>query len=304
MARKLACRSNFKFVLLIAVALSFSGCRVQLWDPTWFGLPQKVEEAPAPPSIPEGSKRAAASNAEILSEMYQVIFLVSPKNVPDFGAYLDTLNQGASLEGIYNGFVNSAQYRQFEKQYQGSGGQALKVFSQEMALLEKEFKIPTIFSFEDAKPLASPLYPKGDPSHSSQAEEVRVIEYQKKRLSERTAARKAAAGKAQGAEELEKIFKTASIYTLKRYLASQALRVIRQKSTQANKSPEILAQWYSHWVAHLVKNRKVDFGLELRNRPEEEFHFKWAMEADTDILTWEVLNRVHRLLNVANQNQK
>ncbi len=123
-------------------------------------------------------------------------------------------------------------------------------------------------------------------------------------MSERTAARKAAAGKAQGAEELEKIFKTASIYTLKRYLASQALRVIRQKSTQANKSPEILAQWYSHWVTHLVKDRKVDFGLELRNRPEEEFHFKWAMEADTDILTWEVLNRVHRLLNVANQNQK
>ena len=67
--------------------------------------------------------------------------------------------------------------------------------------------------------------------------------------------------------------------------------------------PEKMALWYSRWVVHMA-SRNVDFGVALRNKPDEAFHYKWALTAAEDRLKWEVLNRVHRVLNEANRQKQ
>jgi hypothetical protein len=50
-----------------------------------------------------------------------------------------------------------------------------------------------------------------------------------------------------------------------------------------------------------MTQRNVDFGVALRNKADEAFHLKWATEVSEDQIIWEVLNRLHRVLNDANK---
>jgi hypothetical protein len=92
-----------------------------------------------------------------------------------------------------------------------------------------------------------------------------------------------------------KVFVGASIFTLKRVLCDEAMKVIASK----NQYREKLGIWYSKWVGHMAQYH-IDFGIGLRNQSDEDFHYQWAMKTSDDRIIWEVLNRLHRLLNEFN----
>ncbi|MGK5082413.1 hypothetical protein WDW37_03830 [Bdellovibrionota bacterium FG-1] len=208
--------------------------------------------------------KMAKANAELLQEVYRIVFMHDPKDRSEFGSLVDSLNQGASFEGIYNGFVHSTEYRKVEMTNTGSSPEALKLFGEELALLEMELPKPIEFD-------------------SSQGEVNRAAEVNGSATPVDAKAL---------ADRYTKQFVGASIYTLKRILGDEALRVMSVK----REYPEKMAHWYSQWVIHMV-SRGVDFGVSLRNSPDEQFHYKWALSASEDRVKWEVLNRLHRLIN-------
>src|SRR5581483_2838831 len=87
-------------------------------------------------------------------------------------------------------------------------------------------------------------------------------------------------------------FSGSSLFRLKRVLGEEALKLV----WQLRKSPEDLALWYANWVTHMAE-KKINFGLVLRNKPDEKFHYQWAMHTPVDRIEWEILNRYHRMLN-------
>ena len=205
-------------------------------------------------AIDSPSARNAKANAELLQEVLRVVFIQDPKDRSQFGNLVDTLNQGASFEGLYNGFTHSTEYRKLEMAHAGASPEALKAFGEEFAWLETE--------------LPSPSEASGSPN-------VDVASL---------------------SDKYSRQFVGTSIFTLKRVLGDEALKVMTVKKEY----PEKMALWYSHWVVRLA-GRGVDFGIPLRNQADERFHYNWALGATEDRIKWEVLNRIHRVLNEANQ---
>lgn len=224
------------------------------------------------------------ANSELLREMMKVVYDREPKDPAEFGTYLNALNQGASLEGVYNGFTHSSVYRKYEIGNPGHSQEALKFFSEELAAIQGELKTPSTFSEKAARPLAVPVQPGIDPGSSTSGDTPNASSVKKDRKEQ--------------IEEYAKKFKDASIYTLKRVLADEVLKLIDEKAA----TPELLAAWYGSWVVRM-SGRKVDFGLDLRNRPDESFHRQFALKAPRDRLQWETLNRVHRIFNEANRKK-
>lgn len=217
--------------------------------------------------------QAAQENAELLQEIYKVVTLSDPRSRSEFGNWVDSMNQGASLEGVYNGFTHSSEYRKLEATGPGASPDALKVFGTELAQLTLELPEPT--RFIDASGETVPLrtgfeWPKGQ--ETPQPPDLTLL-----------------------ASEYSAQFVGATIFTLKRVIGDEALKVIEAKYEYSEK----FAFWYSKWVVRLC-SYSVNYGLELRSRPDEAFHYQWAAKASRDRLTWEVLNRLHRLLNEAN----
>jgi hypothetical protein len=259
----------------------------------------RPSETPAPGSTApmsdqeyaSAAARNAKANAEILHEMLQVIFMKEPRDRGEFGNWADTLNQGASLEGVYNGLTHSGEYRKLESIHTGASPEAVRVFAEELALLELELPIPTEFDSSSA----SPLPVLGIPDSVQRGSDSSVGR-------DRPSLDRVTASPSPGPEpkvlaaKYLSQFIGASIFTLKRVLSDEALKVIAAKLEYREK----LALWYSKWVVRLAQ-RNVDFGISLRNKPDEAFHFKWALESTDDRVKWEVLNRIHRLLNEANR---
>ena len=230
----------------------------------------------------------AKANAELLKEMYSVVFMQDPKDRSTFGNIVDSLNQGASLEGIYNGFTHSTEYRKLETGKSSASPDAVKIFSEELAQLESELPDPTHFSEKSAQPLPPPLIPDG-----SSAPTTHEIEFTGADESPRPF------NQQEMAARYEKHFIGASIFTLKRVIGDEALKTMAAKKDFREK----FATWFSRNVVRLSA-RNVDFGLALRNNPDEAFHYKWALSATDDRLQWEILNRLHRLLNDANRQKQ
>ena len=221
----------------------------------------------------------ARENSELLSEMMKVVFDekdVDSKN--DFGNLVHTLNQGASLEGIYRGLTMGSKYRALETNAQAASPMELKAFAIEMAELQDSMKSPSVFSSEDAKKAPSIDYPDGSAT----------VVFAKPESQEITKKR----DKADVRNELLQTFIGASGYTLKRTIGEEALKKIDEVKDDSGD----LAQWYAHFVMRLADS-KVDFGLEQRNKPDFDFHFKFAQRMALDRVKWEVLNRYHRYLN-------
>jgi hypothetical protein len=267
-----------------------------LWG-SFTGQPAPAAKPSAVPSSPstEGSiseggfssvaARNAKANSELFHEMFSVVFMREPKDRSEFGIWVDTLNQGASLEGVHNGLVKSADYRNLESKGTASV-EALKVFSEELAELELELPTPTVFDPLSAAPSPT-VSPSPSPLHEHAEAPVPVL------LPPHEVSARALT------EQYKHLFVGGSIYLLKRTLADEALRVIASKGEFKEKR----ALWYSKWVVHMTA-RHVDFGVSLRNKPDEAFHYKWAIEAAADRLSWEVLNRLHRVLNEANREKQ
>jgi hypothetical protein len=255
---------------------------------------------PVPPSpqpsdslLSSPNARNAKANAELLQEVFRVVYVREPTNRTEFGSMVDSLNQGASFEGVYNGFSHSSAYRGLEIATVGASPEALKAFGEELAVLEVELPAPAEFDHAATRPLAMPVQPGAEgvgPDSPAKGSGVAVIEYGK------PVASSAPLGVAQLAARYSQQFMGSSIYTLKRVLGDEALKVITLK----HEYPEKLAQWYSKWAGRMA-TRKVDFGIALRNSPDEAFHYQWAIHATEDRIKWEVLNRLHRVLNDANR---
>ncbi|MGK5089242.1 hypothetical protein WDW86_16960 [Bdellovibrionota bacterium FG-2] len=227
---------------------------------------------------------------ELVTEMVRVVLERNPAEYSDpreteaFMGSVQSMIQGASLEGLYNGFIHSSSYRRLEVAYPGATPEALDVFADELAYLELEFPEPAVFGDAAAKPLivlsAAELESSGAADKGADKEAV----------STRESRRIFATLKA----EYKKVFSKASVFTMKRVLGDEALRVISEK----RKVPGGLVAWYPRWAARLAL-RKVDFGIPSRNELSEEFHHAWVTHVSDDQLSWEVLNRLHRLMGGA-----
>lgn len=270
---------------------------VSLWlKPTSPG----VESAPSGQPSPNGTDqefasmaaRNAKANAEILHEMFVVVSMREPRDRSEFGNWADTLNQGASLEGVYNGLTHSGDYRKLEAIHTGATPEAVRVFGEELANLELELPTMTEFDGNSASPL--PILGSVDPVSDS---------HEMKNAPSANGLIAATPSPKPDPKVLSdrytKQFIGASIYTLKRVLGDEALKVVASKIQLREK----LALWYSKWVSRMAQ-RNVDFGVALRNKPDEAFHFKWVMESADDRVKWEVLNRIHRVLNEANKTKQ
>lgn len=213
-----------------------------------------------------GAPPVHSPHSELISEMYRVVLLKEPE-ASTFWELVNAMSQGASIEGIYNGLTHSAQYRQLEMTDQAISSSSLKIFAELLEDLEAELPIRTEFDGSAAQPLELLL-----------PDQLSSIEKGSRRFSQ--------------PQDFKKIFASASFFTLKRVLGDEAIKVIAIKSSDSH----FLASWYSHWVSKMAA-RQVDFGLQLRNDSNQQFHDRWALGASEDRLKWEVLNRIHRVLN-------
>lgn len=299
MAENSRFRSEARFLLTLALPallapLAFSGCEA----PTRSWLLEHFEayrtaQAPTPSARPPSplpsesvTARQVRANAELLQEMLSVVTLKAPVDASRFGNIVDTMNQGASLEGIYNGLVHSADYRGQEEGYFGSSAEALDAFAVQLAYVEAAFPKPREFDGSATHPLAMI-----DPTDLSPSQSLEPVM--------RLPAESAKDVKAL-AIAYRKHFAGASVYILKRVLADEALRLIALKQTEG---PKALQEWYGEFVERAAE-LKVDFGLPLRSRADRAWHVKWAETAGMDRLEWEVLNRLHRIVNAGETKRK
>ena len=239
------------------------------------------------------------SNATFLEELHGVVSRTEPHgNDQKFSEFLNALDQGASFEGIYNSFVHSAEYRQIEIAKPGCSPKGLRTFSVELARVELELKEITQFDEKSAGTLAYAVQ-IGPTDGSADVEQDGTVSF-----------RKTAAISATPPVQVKPtvdgltlrymgLFKDSSLYTMKRILGDEALKLVEQKKTQ----PEVLATWYSKWASNMTVYG-VDFGHPLRNKQDPTFHYRWAEDNllndrtfGIERVKWEILNRVHRLLN-------
>jgi len=242
-----------------------------------------ASRVPSLEELAQSAAKRAQQNAEFLQEMFRVVLLKEPQASPEFSGLLDSLNQGATFEGVYNGLTHSSAYRDVETASPSASPETLKAFSEELAALELELKERTLFDSRSGKPLARMEQPTGQESGDLPAGVS----------AEAMAPQRAAATAPALSAEYMKVFVGASTYTLKRVLGDEAIKLISVKG--AGRAD--LVEWYVKFVTRLA-DRKVDFGLDLRNKVDLDFHRNWAMTASVDKLQWEVLNRLHRVLNV------
>lgn len=283
--------SVFKFAVASALVLASVSC-------SKFAPP-----APKPLTEAEIASKKTQANAEILQEMIRVVLLREPSDKANFSGFVDTMNQGLSIEGLYNGFTLSSDYRDLETRSGVASGQALTVFVEELALLERDLPQATEFDERSALPMPKPVQPgEGDAAPAlDNGGFARELSFPGAKASVVPVGGTVAMATgtpnppAITREGGMAVFGRASILTLKRVLGFEALKVIRAKKTD----PVLLVHWYGKFAARLAA-RGVDFGITLRNKADENFHVEWAKTATEDQLVWEVLNRLHRLLNAAN----
>ncbi|HTL12536.1 MAG TPA: hypothetical protein VL588_08625, partial [Bdellovibrionota bacterium] len=245
--------------------------------------PQQPAEAKKPDAkgkegelTSEGAK-ASKEHAELLQEMYRVVYDRDIENRSEYGSLVDTLNQGASLEGVYNGFTHSSNYRRLEVANPGATPAALNAFGKELARLTLELPAPTEFDASAAQPLATPVQP-GLSEEETADQEHGTIDYGS--APEKNAKPAPAAADGQGvpaaakppldqlATKYSNLFVGASIFTLKRILGDEALKVMAVKKEYREK----FALWYSQWVV-AEAGYGVDFGLDQRNKADADFHY-------------------------------
>lgn len=217
----------------------------------------------AQPKRGGGQNEASAKrHAELLHEIWVVALRREPESPQLFAALLQSLQQGASLEGVYNGLVHSRDYREQAEAEARASAAVLNAFAEEWSWLRAERE--------------------AEAKNQVEAESAVREEWRKRAL---------------------EAYAPASLGTLKRELGDEALLLIEAK----RKRPERLAHWYSRWVVRMA-GRKVPFGLATRERADANFHYAWALEDPQDLrqdlLAWEVLNRLHRVLNAAANPQR
>ena len=250
-------------------------------------------ERPSPPAtarpVSPLNVNLKQKNSEVLQEIFRVTYNRQPPDWNEFQPLMNALAQGASFEGIYNGLIHSVTYRKLESSAENAPIAALDQFARQLAQLERELTKKTLFLSETKS-----YFPEPDRVPAAQASELGdwKLEGSDPIQSVRAVSMELAQ------RHYVSLFGGASIYLLKRTLGEEAIRVITQKAC----SKELLAQWYGDLAARLAQEG-VDFGLSQRNQTSPQYHYKWAIENSNDSLSWEVLNRYHRLLNAAENTE-
>src|SRR5438552_2035702 len=138
MQAKSVCHSN-RHALMALLLASLSGCDTKSWFESHFPeLSARISGVSESQTVSRDAPAQSRSRMELLREVMLVVFMKEPKDKAEFMGYVDVLAQGASIEGIYNGFTHSSNYRQLEEGSPGSTPDTLRVFGEELALLETE----------------------------------------------------------------------------------------------------------------------------------------------------------------------
>lgn len=245
---------------IAVICLGFTSCQAMDQLNGFFHSASK----PSTPSTPLSAERA---HAQILSEMLRVVFREEPSRAR-LVSLSDIWSQGASLEGIYNGLTHSSDYRRYEFGHPGNSKAALDYFSQTLSWVEKQISPPGEITVATASPIALPL-DLSDPGAAPAPVKLLLID----------------------PAVYSGTFAQSSIYTLKRVLSDEFLRLVDLKKASPG-----FARWYAEAVVR-TNALKIDFGLSLRNSGDVQFYETWAGSASDDQIKWEILNRIHRILN-------
>jgi hypothetical protein len=306
--------AGFKTCGLLLLSCGWVGC--SYLPPEWqkkladWGLTQQAPadaNSAAATTGPSGPQEAAETSerrahVELLAEVYRVTFVKEPTDAEWLSGYADNLRQGGSIEGIYNGWVRSGEYRIHENEKGAAPAGALKAFARELALIESELSKARVFTQDDAKPARLLTQDEEDAVRIADAAAKQTPETPPtpgtfgQPLDGAPLSRPGVTDASSLASRYEMVFISSRLFTMKRILGEEALRLVSEKSNDRR----ALAEWYSRW-ANRMADRGVDFGHPKRNLGEVEFHHEWAMQYSVDRLSWEVLNRLHRVLNQAAQ---
>lgn len=273
-------------LIFIGVGLSLSGC-TQIKN-----ILSKIQNPSASVSetvtgtSQEESEGLNRANRELVSEMMMVIYdQAAISDSETYHQWVNSLNQGASLEGVYRGMVMAPKYQGLEGQSPAASPLAIKVFALELSEIQEEMQNPTQVSALDKKPIEIEFPDENSALHS--ANQAQSPSGKKLNKEER-------------AQRYVQNFVGASVFTLKRVLCDEVLKRMEEVSKSSNASLD-RAQFFSKLASRMsqirLKNQPIDFGLPQRNNPDVDFHFKWAEKAPVDRVLWEVLNRYQRLMN-------
>jgi hypothetical protein len=106
---------------------------------------------------------------------------------------------------------------------------------------------------------------------------------------------KSATTSAEWIAHYQSLFKSKNKYVLKRVLGGEVLKLASVAFSSPERQKGFLA-FYLRFVG-LTGKMHNDFGHIERNKKEALFHSQWYLKASRDQVTWELLNRIHRLLN-------
>ncbi len=218
--------------------------------------------------------------AQVVQEMIRVVerrAVVDPRSTLPL---VEAWEAGATVEGLYRGRVWSSEYRTLEEGSGPAPGRAVQAFVREALSFEETLGRPASWTEQSARPLARPSG-LGESASNPGREPLPLPAGRERRAA------------------LERVFSQASVFTLKRLLGELALECVEELERQGR-----LSDWYAEWATRLASlsgpgGVAVDFGLAQRNRSDVTFHRTWAREVSLDRIQWEVLNRVHRILNEA-----
>ena len=267
-------------VLLVGVFFLVPGC-VEKTSHAPVVTPTKDVRTPA--------ERRSRENAELLAEVIRVVFGREPRDAQSFGQYLSSLNQGASLEGILNGLLHSAAYRELETTSPKANPLARAFFVDELMRLQSGLvasgREPIILSDASPLPLAKLEFPTGAVPTARERPSAKIWRFDAKT----------------SPQVYEKAFSASSTPILRRVLV-EALES-RIDGFPSSTSAEFGA-WYSELAARLAGSR-VDFGLAQRNLADVAYHramFEGLVKSRSaaearDRIVWEILNRYLRILN-------
>ena len=269
-----------RFFLASATLLLFSSCDIAKDALVSLGI-QQSKVAPQPSLSPSpqpkisnaenGPTKEQVVHAEFIKELLQVVLWREARTENEFNKYLNILDQGAHLEGVYNGIVYSDEYRSREK---GAARiAALKAYSKIMTQLLLDQKYDPLKIKPPASPDVPPLEKETAPSQPTEQERAKLL------------------------AEVEQEALTQPVFVLKRKLGEEVLKTIALKREYREK----MSTWYGRFSV-LMGEFNVEFGLPERNRRDEYYHYRWALEANEDRIKWELLNRVHRVLNAMSQD--
>ncbi len=208
-------------------------------------------------------------NGEFIRELFKVVLERDLRNEEEFTKYLNVLEQGGHYEGIYNGILYSAEYREKEKGI--APVKAVKSYSEIMAQLSLDQKYDPLKIQEPQEPPDVPPLQKEDnikpPQPTPLERDGLIAQYEKEAI-------------------------PLSTYTLKRRLGEELLKTIDLKKAYREK----LATWFGKFT-FFINKKGTNFGIQQRNVLNEYYHYKWALDTSEDRIKWECLNRIHMTMN-------